>query len=216
MGGQAWAEEVTLFARGDFSGWEYREFEDVVPTLYRRVTAADGGGEGGGGGGGMEAVSRGGASGWTMRRDVFFEETPWLRFRWRVDEVAETGGDETSRDGDDFAWRLYFVGRSGFGYRALNVVFSAREEVVGSGWVSPYAGIGRNIYVHAAAGGAARGEWRTSVVNVGAVWREVFGEEGVVGLVGVMTDADNAGGVMRAVYGEAVLSEDAPGAVGGI
>lgn len=198
------AESLTLFA-GDPSGWEYQTFDDIAETRYEQTVDEEGRAV-------LKAVSAGGASGYTRMLDISLDETPWLHFRWRVDAAAANDAEQT-RAGDDFAWRLYFVGKSGLQYRSLNLVYS-RNSPAGRRWESPYSGMLRDLQIYAAAAHdeAALGQWQTTAINVGELWRQTFDDEGAVGLIGLMTDGDNRGVTMQATYGDIVLSERPPGA----
>lgn len=192
------AQELPLLVNGDLSEWEYQTFDDIAETVYAVTEESDARV--------ISAESRAGASGYTLRRSFSLDDTPWLHFRWRVQAVGDNP-NERSKKGDDFAWRLYFVGQEGVFYRALNLVYAQHAEP-GEGWKSPYAGFFTDVRLHAAAvhDASALGEWQTTTINVGALWREAFDEIGSIGLVGFMTDGDNTGGVMRVQYGEIILS----------
>ena len=198
------AEDITLFTGGDTSGWEYQTFSDIAETSYRPAATAEGLPV-------LTAASDTAASGYTRQLELSLYETPWLHVRWRVNRVAATAADERTRAGDDFAWRLYFVGKSGLEYRALNLVY-ARQNAAGARWESPYAGMFRNIQLYALSAHTpdTLGQWQTSVINVGELWRDMFDDDGRVGLIGIMTDSDNAGGISRADYGEIILSAQPP------
>ena len=195
------AEKVTLFSAAALEEWEYQTFNDIKQTDYRvefddtlnRPV--------------LVANSRGGASGYTLQRDINLRETPWLHFLWRVDETAANDA-EKEKSGDDYVWRIYFVGRSGIQYRSLNFVLS-QTAAVGDIWKSPYAGFMRNLHIQALAtdSDAAPGVWHTSRINVADAWQQVFEKEAAIGLVGLMTDGDSSGVTMRARYGEIILSD---------
>lgn len=192
-------EDLVLLANGNTGGWDYQMFDGIAETSYRAV-AGEGGGKV------LQATSRAGASGFTRQLEFNLYDTPWLHFRWRVLQAGANGAEKT-RAGDDFAWRLYFVGKSGLEYRVLNLVY-AQSAAVGEQWESPYAGFLRNIrLVAAAAHDPARlGQWQTSSVNLGELWRDTFADDGRIGLVGLMTDGDNSGIALQVEYGEITLS----------
>lgn len=193
------ADPLPLFTHGDVSNWEYQSFDDIPETTYRQITTEDGDSV-------LQAEADGSASGFIMRRELSLSETPWLHFRWRVLQAGSNAAEKT-RAGDDFAWRLYFVGKSGLEYRTLNLVI-AHNAAAGESWESPYAGFLRDIRLVAAATHRDQdlGQWQTTTLNVGALWRDAFGEDSDIGLIGLMTDSDNTGTVMQVQYDSLFLS----------
>ena len=196
------AETVTLFSGGNLAEWEYHSFDGIAETTYRPAPDPELGGAA------LFAESRGGASGYILKTPLSLQKTPWLHFQWRVDE-AGGGFDERKKNGDDFAFRIYFAARSGLTYKSLSLVRA--QAAAGESWKSPHAKWFNDLRVVAVVGGgAARGEWQTASVNLEKLWREQFGEDApVLGLAGIMTDGDSAGVIMRARYGAAVLSGSA-------
>ena len=194
------AENITLLADGNTDDWEYRAFDDIKETAYRAETDTDEQTA-------LLADSNAGASGYILRRELDLDKTPWLHFLWRVDRVGDNPAEGT-KAGDDYAWRLYFVGKSGITYRTLNFIYS-QSAVANDTWESPYAGLFSDIYVYALAAHdpAAIGRWQTSRVNVQDVWRRLFGDDNTIGLVGLMSDGDSSGVIMQARYGKIVLSD---------
>lgn len=195
------ADNITLLADGDTAAWEYQRFDDIAetdyrvetdPQLKRRV---------------LVAHSDRGASGYIMQRRLDLQKTPWLHFLWKVDAIGKNAA-EKEKSGDDFAWRIYFVDKSGLQYRSLIFVY-AQNAAAGETWKNPYAGFLRDIHSYALAAGGSRTHWQLSSVPVGRLWREKFNDDGDIGLVGIMSDGDNGGIVARARYGALVLSDQA-------
>ena len=206
------AETITLFSGGDLSAWKYESFRGIAETTYRTGEDAELGGAA------LFAESRAGASGYVLEAPLNLQKTPWLHFQWRIDE-AGGGFDERKKDGDDFAFRIYFAARSGIKYRSLSLVRA--QGRAGESWASPYARWINDLRIVAVIGGEeAAGKWRTTSVNLQKLWREQFGEDAkTLGLAGIMTDGDSAGVVMRARYGAMILSDSASspfGAAGGL
>ena len=200
---------LPLLTDGNVGEWEYQTFDEIGETAYRRVLAEDANYRrlfDGDRHAVLDAKGEDSASGYTLRKEFSLADTPWLHFRWRVLHAGPNPAEKT-RLGDDFAWRLYFVGQSGLTYRALNLVY-AQNATIGENWESPYAGFLRDIRLHAAAVHTPQtlGQWQTTTINLGALWRETFGDDGEIGLVGLMTDSDNVGTLMHAQYGGIFLS----------
>jgi hypothetical protein len=181
------------FGRG-LDGWEERSF--VGNTDYR-VVATDGQAA-------VRAEADGTASALYRRTEIDLAETPYLRWRWRVEGTYGEGIDETAKSGDDYPARIYVVRRGGLAFwrtRALNYVWSSAQPP-GSRWPNAYAG--DNVQMLAVnAGEAKAGEWVGHVRDVRADWREAFGEEiDTLDGIAIMTDADDAGGSMTAWYAD--------------
>lgn len=136
------------------------------------------------------------------------DRAPLLRWRWKVETALESR-DERSRDGDDFAARVYLLfrfepegaswferSRRAIGERlygaelpgnALNYVWSTREAR-GAAWTNPHSEYARMVSL----GPAERGRWREEEVDVVADYRRQFGDDPpeLMGLA-IMTDSDN-------------------------
>ncbi len=194
------AETVTLFSGGDLSAWEYRSFSGIPETEYRAAADAELGSAA------LFANSGKGASGYIREMPLNPQKTPWLHFQWRIDEAGE-GFDERAKNGDDFAFRIYFAVRDGLKYKSLSLVRSQGRR--GDSWQSPFAAWFNDLRIYAAIGGKdARGAWQTTSLNLAVLWKKLFGETPqTFGLVGIMTDGDSSGVLMRARYGAIVLSD---------
>ena len=187
--------ELDWSAPGGTEGWEVEEFEGetryrVVELDGRRVLQAD---------------SASSASSLYLEREIDLTATPILEWSWRV-ETPLAVADERSKDGDDFAARLYVVapGEGLFGLpRAINYVWAYRAQV-GESWPNPFTS--KVMMVAVESGERDAGTWRTHRRNVRADFlrlfeREVDALEGIA----VMTDSDNSGQSARAWYGEIVF-----------
>ena len=193
------ADTVVVLRHADLQEWEYRRFDDIAETSYsveyddslgRKVLVAD---------------SQAGASGYIHKKDFDLQQTPWLHFQWRIDQAAG-GFDERTKSGDDFAFRIYFVARDGLRYKTLSL--ARTQGVVGDSWTSPYASVFNDVRIYALIGGEIQTEqWHNGRVNVGEVWTKLFMKPPpIVGLIGIMTDADSTATQMRARYGDIMLS----------
>ena len=152
--------------------------------------------------------------------------TPWLNWRWRADRLPE-GGRFGTRDGDDYALRVYVlfdydISKLGLATRlkmrlaralygsqlpaaVLCYVWDSRA-VPGSRVWSAYTDRVRMIAVDGA--GSALGSWRIASRNIADDFREAFGEDApaITGVV-VASDTDNTHGAALGYFGD--LSFDA-------
>ena len=150
---------------------------------------------------------------------VDLEQTPLLRWRWRVEEGLAPG-DERSKAGDDFAARVYVTfafeperaslltraarGLAGAVYgesmpgSSLTYVWSSREPV-GARWPSAYTASAQMI---AAASGAPAG-WREAEVDLLQDYERSFSHPAPAPMfLALMTDTDNRCARARASYAD--------------
>ena len=196
--GIAGAESVAVLRDGDIAGWEEKVFEGrtVYETVRHNGRTV------------VRATSRGTASGLYLRRRIDLDETPILRWTWRVDGTLGDI-DERTRAGDDYSARVYvirshpvFLWRT----RAVNYVW-ASTRVTGETWSNAYTDASRHVAVRS--GDAHVGEWVGERRDVQADFLELFGESvRYVDAVAIMTDTDNTGGDAVAYYGDITFSRE--------
>ncbi|MFB6248532.1 MAG: DUF3047 domain-containing protein [Salinibacter sp.] len=193
-------------------GWSPISFSDIEAKTTYDLVRADSGTV-------VRARSNGGASGLATERRIDLTEYPILEWRWKVEGVVEKGNART-KDGDDYAARLYvtfdyedlgvvdqvkLAALRALGYdevptRALNYVWANRVdrhtilENAYTDWV---------MMVAVRSGEARAGEWITERRNVLADYRAAFGgDPPPVNGVALMTDTDNTDGAATAYYGD--------------
>ena len=188
------ADDVVLMAGGDVSDWSYQKFGDIPETAYS------------GGDDFLRADSRDSASGYILKKTIDLNQTPYLYFRWRVNSVSANAGERT-KAGDDFALRLYFVTQSGLKYHTLNLVYAQGADA-GDAWDSPYVGWFSAIrqYSIARHHPGLIGQWQTTRLNLAEIWQEQLTADPIIGVVGIMTDSDNAAGSASADYSDIILT----------
>ncbi|MDE0333968.1 MAG: DUF3047 domain-containing protein [Defluviicoccus sp.] len=194
------AEPLALgrFSAGDTEGWQVREFEGE--TRYR-IVELDGRKV-------LEADSVATASSFYLERKVDLSETPVLEWSWRIESPPGVT-DERSKDGDDFAARVYVLapGEGIFGLPwAISYVWAGQARV-GEFWPNPFTS--RVMMFALDSGKGAAGTWRTHKRDVRADFLRFFGRrvdrlEGVA----IMTDSDNSGLNARAWYGDLAFRRD--------
>ena len=189
--GIAAAEEIGRFSSGDLSGWTPKSFSGE--TSYRLIEEN--------GAIILEAVSNGTASGLFYEREIDLAKTPILFWRWRVPAPVNPP-DELSREGDDFAVRIYFV-TPGEGWLSLpqSVAYVwASRQPEGSSWPNPYTGNVRMVAVDS--GSRHAGEWRIHRRNMREDFKSLFGRDiAEITHIAIMTDTDNSGLSARGWYG---------------
>ena len=185
--------DIGQFSHGNASGWESKSF--VGQTQYQ--LQHDGGKTV------LAAKAVGSASGLGKKIKIDLRKTPYVNWSWKVDRgLAQV--NEQSRDGDDFAARLYVVKSGGaliWKTKALNYVWSS-NQARGESWPNPYQP--KNSIMLAARGvDDSSGEWVTEKRNVREDLKKVFGKDITsIDAIAIMTDTDNTGREAHASYGD--------------
>lgn len=186
---------VSDFAGSGLSGWESQSFKGE--TVYRVVDLE--------GQRVLRAESRAAASGLARRIEVDLEETPRLRWSWRVERPLGRLAERT-RGGDDYAARIYLIQSGGALFwrtRAVNYVWSGSQPA-GASWPNAYTDRACMIAVRGKED--AIGVWQQEERDVREDFRQCFGvEPDRFDAVALMTDTDNAQGEAVALYGEIVF-----------
>lgn len=184
--------DVGRFSQNDLSGWEKHVF--AKETRYQLVCEPSGTT--------LRAESDGTASGLVHRGKIDLEQTPYLHWSWKVNNIL-SGNDERSRGGDDYPVRIYVIFSDGIFFwrtRAINYVWSSQQPV-GAQWPNAFSRQTRMIAVDS--GSALLGKWVSHSRNIGEDYRQMFGEEiSSADAVAIMSDTDNTGQKTSAQYGD--------------
>lgn len=188
-----------LFSQGSLDGWEEKEFSGQ--TTYR-LTELDGRMV-------LLAESRQAASGLFHKVRVDLDKTPYLNWSWRVEQGLPPL-DETRKEGDDYAARIYVVVDGGLFFWktiALNYVWSSSQKV-GSVWPNAFAG--KNAMLIALRSPEdGLGVWHTEKRDLREDFKNIFGKEiRWIDAVALMSDTDNSEGEARAYYGDIYFTAD--------
>lgn len=171
----------------------------------------------------VRAVSDGGAAG--LGRELHLEprQYPTLTWRWKVENILETGNART-KDGDDYPARIYVTfdyDPSNFGVldrakyetlqalgydqiptRALNYIWASQVKQ-GTVLPNPFTDWVQMIAVES--GSTKVGQWVLERRNIRADYRRAFGEAPPpINGIAIMTDTDNTGESATAYYGDIV------------
>ena len=176
----------------------------------------------------LQVQSAQSSSSWVHRLDLDAGQRPWLHWQWKVSR-ALAGSDLRSKDGDDFAARLYVFfdlppERLSLGDR---LKLAAARALSGSelpaaalcyawGHAQPVGASGPNPYtdrVHMVildSQDAQAGRWRSHVRDLRRDWAEAFGGAMPrVGGVAVGADTDNTGSAVTTWFGDLRLEAQA-------
>lgn len=134
---------------------------------------------------------------------IDIEATPYLNWSWRTERLPDTTVDETDKNGDDYAARLYVVFKTGVGFwntASLNYVWSARQQQ-GNHWSNAYTPKVTMLAIES--GKSQLGQWRRYKRNVAADIKRFTGKtvDSIKG-VAIMTDSDNSQSSAKAYYGD--------------
>ncbi|MCF6250464.1 MAG: DUF3047 domain-containing protein [Methylococcaceae bacterium] len=155
----------------------------------------------------LKAESHSTASGLFKEQQIDLRKTPFLNWRWRIDNRLEKN-NEQSKSGDDYSARVYVVINGGWAFwktKAINYVW-ASNTVKGSSW--PNAFTGKNAMMIAVRSSEDKTHtWYQEKRNIMQDLKQHFGE-GIhtIDAVALMTDTDNAQGNAVAYYGDIYFS----------
>ena len=194
-----WAQTVDIgrFSASDLSGWEPREVSGKTGYQLPRVDETML----------LRANSQGSASGLFRKIRVDLEKTPFLNWRWRINQHLGVT-DETVKSGDDYSARVYVVVDGGIlPWRtfAVTYVWSAASGK-GQVWANAFAG--KNVMMMAL---RTRQDpthtWLAEKRNIREDMEHLLGRTvDVIDAVAVMTDTDNHWGRATAFYGDIYFS----------
>jgi hypothetical protein len=207
----AGASELALPAPGG-PAWQPLEFSKIPRhTRYEPLEQQ----------GALRAESRCAASGLLLPLEaVDLRATPRLRWRWKIETPIDAAADERSKQGDDFAARVYVafafaperaslwertrrrLGAALYGEdlpgSALNYVWT-RGEPAGATWPNPFVPSSAMV----SRGEGALEAWRVEEVDLLADYARLFGVEAPAPLfLALMTDTDDTCGEARASYAD--------------
>ncbi|MGR8980911.1 MAG: DUF3047 domain-containing protein [Gammaproteobacteria bacterium] len=188
---------VGAFSSGTLSHWESKAFKGE--TCYRLIDLA--------GEKVLKAESNGTASGLVKKQRIDLDMTPYLNWRWRIDERLGAL-NEQAKSGDDYAARVYVVVSGGWAFwrtRAINYVW-AQTSPKGKIWPNAFAG-DHAVMIALRSSGDAAHTWFHEKRNVRDDLKRQFGEDiRYLDAVAIMTDTDNAGGRALSYYGDIFFS----------
>jgi hypothetical protein len=185
------------FSQGDKSQWENHSFKDYTDySLVKDDNTIV-----------LKATSHNSASGLINRTRIDLAKTPYLNWRWKVDNTLYRLA-ENFKEGDDFAARIYIIVDGGVFFwntLALNYVWSS-SHTIDSLWDNPFTSNAKMIAVQS--GNKKSQTWQTEKRNIRADLRRAYGKDiRIIDAVAIMTDTDNSGQKATAYYGDIYFSE---------
>lgn len=164
----------------------------------------------------LKAISEKSASGLGLKKKIDLDKTPYINWSWLIEKKL-LGLDERSKNGDDFAARIYVVIDGGFMVwktKSLNYVWSS-NQAQGQVWDNAFAG--SSVKMMSIKGAQAQpGRWFEEKRNVYQDLVDTFGDKGskaanrkayrFIDVIAIMTDTDNSGKDAESYYGDIVFS----------
>jgi len=185
------------FSAGDLSGWKEQTIGLLKPKTSYALTKDNDKQV-------LVGRSKKSASGQIYTLKVDPKEYHTLKWSWKIEHTIKKG-DEKTKEGDDFAARVYVLFPRGFfsKTRAICYVWANRLPK-GEHVTSPFTP--NIITVAEDSGEELAGRWTFHQRNIYEDYKRFFGEEPPkVGGVAVMTDSDNSAESAVGYYGDITL-----------
>lgn len=184
---------VGKFSAGDLNGWKVETIWNTKKSGYSFIKEN--------GKSVLMGKSVNAASGLLHKISIDPKIYPVIRWSWKIDHTVKKGNERT-KDGHDFAARLYVVFPRGLFSRTRAIEYVWGNVMAkGESLRSPYSNNAVMIAVNS--GNELAGKWVTNKRNYADDYRMAFGEEPPkVGAVAIMTDSDNTGETVVGYYGD--------------
>jgi len=190
---------IGTFSSGSLDHWESKEFKGQ--TKYQIVNFA--------GTSVLKAESTDNASGLFKEQRIDLQRTPFLNWRWRI-ENRLGNINEQAKSGDDYAARVYVIVSGGLTFwrtKSINYVWASTSPK-GKIWPNAFAG-NHAMMIALRSSSDQANTWYTEKRNILADLKQQFGEElRYIDAVAIMTDTDNAHGKVTAYYGDIYFSKN--------
>lgn len=184
---------VGKFSSGDITGWKEQTLFATKKTAYSFIQEN--------GKPVLMGKSSNSASGLLYKINLDPKTYPYIKWSWRVEHTVNKGNEKT-KDGHDFAAKLYVIFPRGLfsSTRAIEYVWGNvmhKEDLLRS----PYS---KNVVMIAMdSGDEMAGKWAFHKRNFAEDYRNVFGEDAPkVGAIAIMTDSDNTHESATGYYGD--------------
>jgi len=156
----------------------------------------------------LRASTDGKASGLYKEVSIDLTRTPWINWSWKIENTFKNN-DERSKEGDDYAARVYMVVSGGIFFwntKALNYVWASHESK-DSNWSNAYTDNAKMIAVQS--GDNKINQWIKEKRNVREDFKALFGEDITkLDVIAVMVDGDNTGQSATSYFSDIFFSKD--------
>ncbi len=189
---------VGMFSSGKLEHWNNKIFSgktDYQLTLLNKTYV-------------LKAESHSAASGLFKQQRIDLQQTPFLNWRWRIDNRLKNL-NEQSKSGDDYSARIYVVIDGGWAFwktKAINYVWASHSPK-GSIWPNAFAGNSAMMIALRSTTDKTK-TWYQEKRNIMQDLKTQFGTDiRYIDTVALMTDTDNAKGTAITYYGDIYFSE---------
>ncbi|VAX09798.1 hypothetical protein MNBD_GAMMA26-1216 [hydrothermal vent metagenome] len=190
--------DISQFNQQGLSNWEEKSFVDYTSYSLTQASQTTV----------LKAETSASASALIHEIEVDLNQTPFLNWSWKVDNIYQ-GNDERSKEGDDYPARLYVVISGGMWFwktRAINYVWSS-NQAIGATWDNAYTGNAKMVAQRS--GDEETGNWVTEKRNVREDIKQLLGEQiTTVHAIAIMTDSDNTKQQATAYYKDIYFSAE--------
>lgn len=156
----------------------------------------------------LQAESIQSASALYKKIKVNIDETPYLNWSWRIDQALPKLNEKT-KNGDDYAARIYVVFKTGFtplSAKALNYVWSS-DDNPDTHWPNAYTE--KAIMIPLRSNQDEVHYWQHEKVNIKEDLMKYFNKAPkYIDGIAIMTDTDNSKGTASASYGDIYFTSD--------
>lgn len=182
------------FSSGDLSGWKEQTIGLMKPKTTYKLTRDNDRTV-------LIAHSTKSASGQIYKLNLDPREYSTLKWSWKIDHTIKKG-DEKTKEGDDFAVRVYVLFPRGFFSKTRAICYVwANKLPKGEHVVSPFSP--NIITVAVDSGEELAGRWAFHQRNIYEDYKVYYGEEPPrIGAIALMTDTDNTGDSAIGYYGD--------------
>ncbi len=189
--------QISFFSSAKLDGWKTKIFSGETDYKIVQLEEVQV----------LKAESHAGASGLFKEQRIDLQKTPYLNWRWRIDNRL-IGVNEKSKSGDDYSARVYVIVSGGWAFwktKAINYVWSSGLEK-GSVWANAYAG--KSAMMISVRSKADKTQaWYQEKRNILNDLKEQFGSDiRYIDAVAIMTDTDNSKGNAVAYYADIFFS----------
>ncbi|MBT1071658.1 DUF3047 domain-containing protein [Pelotalea chapellei] len=185
------------FSNGDMTGWKEQTLGLMKPKTTYSISKINEHSV-------LLATSKKSASGQIYKLNIDPKEYPILSWSWKIDHTIKKG-DERTKEGDDFAARVYVLFPRGFFTKTRAICYVwANKLPKGTHVTSPFTA--NVITVAVDSGDELAGRWTSHQRNVYEDYKSFFKEEPPkLGAVAIMTDTDNTSESAIGYYGDISL-----------
>jgi hypothetical protein len=188
-----------LFAEQNISDWRERVF---AGRSHYEIVTLDGQQV-------LKASSDNSASAILKETEIDLNRTPFINWRWRVENTYGDNIDEQSKDGDDYPARLYALVSDGYQpweIIAVNYVWSSNQAPE-TQWVNAWTSKAQMLALRS--GDAEIGKWKMEKRNLRDDFKLLFDRDvDIIVAVAIMTDSDNHHGSSISYFGDIYFSEN--------